>query len=306
MPTRRPPPGQLHAAAATCVAFVLACSTAAADEEVVHRERSLYQTILITQEPSRLCMKFTIRDRERNQSCMDPRSPKRMVFTYTRMMMASLLLTPEPSSVFVAGLGGGTLPTALAELLPETRIDVAEIDPAVIAAARTYFGFATDDRLQVHVSDARVFVKRALARGEHYDLVLLDAYSGDYIPEHLLTVEFLAEVRTLLAPGGVMAANTFATSLLYDHESETYREVFGEFFNMRLPESNNRVILASNSPLPSTATLRDNARAWRSRLRVYDVPATSYPSRLSRKVDWDETKRALTDQYSPANLLRDH
>ena len=171
---------------------------------------------------------------------------------------------------------------------------------------RTYFSFATDDRLQVHVSDARVFVKRALARGDNYDLVLLDAYSGDYIPEHLMTVEFLAEVRALLAPGGVMAANTFATSLLYDYESETYRAVFEKYFNLRLPDSNNRVIVASNSPLPSTATLRENARAWRSRLRVYDVPITSYPARMSRKVDWDETKRALTDQYSPANLLRDH
>lgn len=292
-------------AATTCVVLALACGAQVTAEEVVHRERSLYQTILITQEPSRLCMKFTIRDRERNQSCMDPRSPKRMVFTYTRMMMASLLLTPEPGSVFVAGLGGGTLPTALAELLPEARIEVAEIDPAVIAVARTYFGFAANDRLQVHVSDARVFVKRALARGEHYDLVLLDAYSGDYIPEHLMTLEFLAETRDLLASGGVLAANTFATSSLYDHESVTYREIFGDYFNLRLPESNNRVILASNGPLPSTATLRDNARAWRSRLRVYDVPIASYPARMSRKVDWDETKRALTDQYSPANLLRD-
>lgn len=300
MPKHRRPG---RAAAATCV--VLAFCTAVAGEEVVHRERSLYQTILITEEPSRLCMKFTLRDRERNQSCMDPRSPMRMVFTYTRMMMASLLLTPKPNNVLVAGLGGGTLPTALAELLPETRIEVAEIDPAVVKAARTYFGFETNNRLRVHVSDARVFVKRALARDEHYDLVLLDAYSGDYIPEHLMTVEFLAEVRALLAPRGVMAANTFATSALYDHESETYRAVFGELFNLRLPESNNRVILASNGPLPSRATLRENARAWRTRLRPYDIPIASYPARMSRKVDWDEAKRALTDQYSPANLLRD-
>ena len=304
MPMLERPPRRRRRATATWALLALACCTAGADEEVVHRERSLYQTILITQEPSRLCMKFTIRDRERNQSCTDPRSPKRMVFTYTRMMMASLLLTPEPGSVFVAGLGGGTLPTALADLLPGARIEIAEIDPAVVQAARTYFGFETDDRLRVHVSDARVFVKRALARGEHYDLVLLDAYSGDYIPEHLMTVEFLAEVRALLAPGGVVAANTFATSILYDHESETYRAVFGEFFNLRLPDSNNRVILASNSPLPTRATLRDNARSWHRRLRAYDVPIASYPSRLSRKVDWDDTKRALTDQYSPANLLR--
>jgi len=276
-----------------------------AAEEVLHRERSLYQTILITKDRSRVCMKFTVRDVRRNQTCLDESNPKRMVFTYTRMMMASLLVAPEPDTVFVAGLGGGTLPTALAELLPDVRIDIAEIDAAVVDAARTYFDFQAGDRLAVHVRDARVFVKRALRREERYDLILLDAYSGDYIPEHLMTVEFLEEVKSLLAPGGVVAANTFATSQLYDHESETYRQVFGDFFNLRLPESNNRVILASNVPLPSRAILRKRARDWRGRLRPYDIPIGDYPARMSLAVDWDASKRPLTDQYAPANLLRD-
>jgi len=110
----------------------------------------------------------------------------------------------------VAGLGGGTLPTALAALLPDVRIDVVEIDPAVVKVARTYFDFQENERVRVHIRDARVFVKRALQRGRQYDLVILDAYSGDYIPEHLMTAEFLDETRRLLAPGGAVAANTFA------------------------------------------------------------------------------------------------
>lgn len=282
---------------------VLVCSTLSA-AEVVHRERSLYQTILITREPARLCMQFSMRSRQRNQSCMNPRRPQRMVFTYTRMMMSALLLAPAPNTVLVVGLGGGTLPTALAELLPTAHIDVVEIDPAVVAAAEKYFGFRSGQRMQVHVRDARVFVKRALAAGERYDLVLLDAYSGDYIPEHLMTVEFLQETRALLVPGGVAAANTFATSRLYDHESETYRAVFGMFFNLKTPDSANRIVLATNGPLPPKAVLQDNAVLWRSRLRPYDVPIRSYPRRLSLEVDWDVSKRPLTDQYSPANLLR--
>ena len=225
----------MHDAAARFVAVVaVGCLVHAdAEERILERERSLYQTILITEEPGRICMKFSLREEQRNQSCMDPDSPQRMVFTYARMMMAALLLVPEPERVLVAGLGGGTLPTALEALLPRARIDVAEIDAAVVRAARKHFAFVESDRLRVHVNDARVFVKRALGRGEQYDLVLLDAYSGDYIPEHLMTVEFLEETRSLLAPGGAVAANTFATSRLYDHESETYRAVFGTFFNLR-------------------------------------------------------------------------
>ena len=284
---------------------LLAASPTMAEVEVLHRERSLYQTLLVTREPGRLCLRFSVRREQRNQSCMNPRQPKRMVFTYTRMMTASLLLQPAPSRVLMAGLGGGTLPTALAELLPDARIDAVEIDPAVVAAAKQYFDFRESERLRVFVSDARVFVKRALGRRERYDLVLLDAYGGDYIPEHLMTVEFLEEARRLLPPGGVLAANTFANSRLYDHESETYRAVFGLFFNLKTPASANRIVLATNGPLPAKPVLRANAKAWRARLRRYGVPIEDYPKRLSLEVDWDVDKRPLTDQYAPANLLVD-
>ena len=285
----------------------LACSArpAAGDVEVVHRERSLYQTILITRDAARLCLQFSVRENQRNQSCMDTRDPTRMVFSYTRMMMAVLLLNPQPDTVLVAGLGGGTLPTAFAKLLPQATIDVVEIDPAVVAAARRFFDFETSSRLRVHTGDARVFVKRALRREQRYDVVLLDAFGGDYIPEHLTTAEFLAEARALLTPDGVLAANTFATSRLYDHESETYRAVFGLFFNFKTPRSNNRIVLAQDGPLPPKAVLRTNADAWHDRLKPYDVPIRNFPGLLSLEVDWDTSKRPLTDQYAPANLLRD-
>ena len=291
-------------ASAILLAGAVASGPVAAEGQVLHREQSLYHTILVVAEPTRLCLKFSVRDGTRNQSCVDPTDPKRMVFGYTRMVMAALLVVPEPRTVLVAGLGGGTLPTAFAELLPDVRIDVVEIDPAVVKAARTYFDFQENERLRIHVRDARVFAKRALQRGLQYDLVILDAYSGDYIPEHLLTAEFLDEIRSLLSPGGAVAANTFATSELYDHESATYRLVFGDFFNLRVRGTNNRVILAMQGPLPGREILRRNARAWRAALAPYSVPITSYPARVSTKPDWDLAKRPLTDQYSPANLLK--
>lgn len=294
---------------ARVVVAALALTSAANAElparaQIVARERSLYQTILVTREPSRLCMRFALRDSRRTQSCVDPANPKRMVFSYTRMMMAALLLAPAPKRVLIVGLGGGTLPVAFAELLPDARIDVAEVDHAVVEAAKKHFGFRPSERLRVHVRDARVFVKRAIAANVRYDAVLLDAYNADYIPEHLLTVEFINEARRLLAPNGVLAANTFGTSRLYDHESQTYREVFGAFFNLKTPASHNRIILAANGELPAPQLLRDRANLWQARLRPYDVPLRDYAARLTTAADWDATARPLTDQYSPANLLR--
>lgn len=277
---------------------------APAGARIIHEERSLYSTILVDQQGPLRCLQFSVRRDQRNQSCVNELRPKEMVFVYPRMMMASLLLDPQPRRVLVLGLGGGTLPMALDEVLPEARIDVVEIDPAVVRVAREYFAFAPSDRVNVVTQDGRVFVKRAASRGEQYDLVMLDAFTGDYIPEHLMTREFLAEVQAVLADGGVLAANTFSISELYAHESATYQAVFGEFFNLKPGDSGNRVILDRKGPLPSAAVLAERARTLAPRLEPYGVDFRRLLPLMTTETDWDSDTRILTDQYSPANLLR--
>ena len=287
---------------ALLLAFGLACAFPAA--EVIHEEPSLYGKILVTREAGILCMKFAGRSERRRQSCINERAPQTMALHYTRMMMASLLLAPEPERILVTGLGGGTLPKALAALLPDARIDVVEIDPAVLSVANRFFDFQAGGNTNVFVQDARVFTRRALRDGNRYGLILLDTFDGDYIPEHLMTLEYLHQARQLLAPGGVLAANTFAISRLYDHESETYYRAFGPFFNFTMPDSGNRIILASTAPLPDNRTLNQAARSWRQRLAPYGVPVTRYPRRFDRAQNWNRDRRPLTDQYSPANVLQ--
>ena len=287
------------------IGAVLLCAISiAANAELIHRERSLYQTILVNKNGSTVCLQFSVRRDQRNQSCIDQRRPKEMVFTYTKMMMSALLLNPNPERVLIAGLGGGTLPTALAELFPEAQIDIVEIDPAVVAVAKRFFGFAETAKLKVFTQDARVFTKRALIRNATYDLIMLDAYNGDYIPEHLMTREYLNETKSLLTDNGIIAANTFTVSRLYDHESATYYDVFGEFFNLRTAQSSNRVILTSQQPLPNIMVLGQRAKQLEDRLRPFGVNIRRYPKLLSSKVDWVDDVRILTDQYSPVNLLQ--
>ena len=272
--------------------------------EVVHRERSLYQTILVVKQGRTLCLQFSLRRAQRNQSCLDERRPERMVLAYTRMMMAALLLGPQPQRILVVGLGGGTLPMALTGIYPDARLDAVEIDPAVVRVAKRHFGFAENERLKVHVKDARVFTRRAVAAGRSYDLILLDAFGADYIPEHLMTREYLADVRALLSADGALAANTFAVSQLYDHESATYFDVFGPFLNLKLPSSGNRVILATKTQLPSLMALNARAAALDKSLAPYGIDIRSYPRRLKSEIDWPRDTRVLTDQYAPANLLQ--
>jgi len=294
----------LPAAAVVLLTLLAGLLPAPADARVIHRERSMYSNILIDRQGPVLCLKFTVRRDQRNQSCMNERRPKEMVFIYARMMMASLLLNPEPTRILILGLGGGTLPMALDEMLPEARIDVVEIDPAVVRVAREYFRFAPSSRVDVFAQDGRVFIKRAVQQERRYDLVMLDAFNGEYIPEHLMTREFLEETEQLLAPGGVLAANTFSISDLYDHESVTYSAVFDEFFNVRSDDTGNRVILARNGPLPERDELARRAEALAPQLEPYGVEPQRLLDLFSTEIDWNTDARVLTDQYAPVNLLK--
>ena len=99
-------------------------------------------------------------------------------------------------------------------------------------------------------------------------------------------------------------ANTFSTSALYDYESQTYKSVYGHFLNFRLPETGNRIIIATNGALPDDSLLAERARNLSPTLAPYGVKLTSFIHHMQRKEDWDHSKPVLTDEYSPANLLR--
>lgn len=284
--------------------FVLAAAlgvgaSIARAEVVLHSERSLYRDIVVYEDDGLRCMRFT-RQASARQSCILLAERQRIVFDYLRMMLGALYLAPEPRSILVIGLGGGTLVDTLQRTLPGADIDAVEIDPAVVRVAGRYFGFEAGARTRVYEQDGRVFVKRALRSGRRYDLVMLDAYDHQYIPEHMLTREFLQEVKGVLAPQGVLAANTFSSSRLYDHESATYAAVFGRFFNLK---RNNRVILLRNDGLPALEAAQRNA----ARLQPLLAPTGLDPQWLlalfDTTVDWRTDARVLTDRYSPSNLL---
>lgn len=274
--------------------------------KVIHQERSLYRNILIEDKGDMRCLKFNVKSTKTQQSCFLKSQPKKLVFNYTKLLMASLLANPEPKRILIVGLGGGTMSNTLAELYPESQIDNVEIDPAVIKVARDYFGFFENDNIKTYAQDGRIFIKRALLKKQHYDWIILDAFNGDYIPEHLLTKEFLQEAKELLTDNGILSSNTFSLSELYAHESATYKAVFGDFYQIANKVNSNRIILVSKAGFTNNSFTEATIDKLDERLSIYDVDIKSlYQSMINTKSkqSWPENTRVLTDQFSPANLL---
>lgn len=290
---------------ATLATLLLSSILQAQDRpRTIHQERSLYRNILVTEDSNRRCMRFTVAELDGlNQSCRFHTNHDKLVFPYGKMVLTSLLVQDNPKRILILGLGGGTLVHTYSLLFPDAQIVIAEIDPAVTKVARQYFDFKTTDKITVAEEDGRLYIKRAGLRGEKFDLVILDAFNGDYIPEHLMTAEFLEESKKLLPANGMLVANTFSSSRLYSAESQTYTKVFGKFYNVRMQSSGNRIIITSQQALPDTATLQQRAAAMGNRLEKFDVDIKSMIQYIKTDADWDTKEKVLTDQYSPVNQL---
>jgi spermidine synthase len=277
--------------AALSVLF-FAQAACAQSPQVLHTEQSKFEKIVVYEQAGERCMKFGSLASSGRQTCLKIQKPQTLLFDYTRMMLGALYLKPDAQRILIVGLGGGSLPTALHQLLPQAQIDTVEIDPAVVAVARRFFYFKTDASQRVHVADGRAFVQQAVRNNVRYDLVMLDAFDVNYIPPHLLTREFLTEVKRLLTPDGVLAANTFSASRMYEDESQTYAAVFGSYYNLRAA---NRVILASAGNLPSLDQIKKNADRLDSVMSPLGVSGAELLPRFSTRKDWPDSAKVLTD-----------
>ena len=113
--------------------------------------------------------------------------------------------------VGLLGLGVGTL---LAYSQPGDLYRLYEINPVVIdlaAGVGDYFSFLSDSQAEITVvpGDARISLERELADGhpQNFDVLVLDTFSSDSIPVHLVTKEAIALYLEHLAPDGIIAAH---------------------------------------------------------------------------------------------------
>ena len=109
-------------------------------------------------------------------------------------------LNPQGENCLVIGLGAGNIPMWYDA--QGIRVDVVDINPAIVDIARNYFGFhISGDTI---VADARYFLRSGTKK---YDYVIFDVFNGDSTPGHLLNVEALRELKIRMTPRGILAMN---------------------------------------------------------------------------------------------------
>jgi spermidine synthase len=138
-------------------------------------------------------------------SVLFPDRPDKLYYTHEYVQMEFLqgarAASPNPR-VLVIGGGGYTFPRYAMENLPETRMDVVEIDPGVTKVAREHLGLKDYEGMTIVHMDGRQFVAEKAEPGT-YDLVIQDAVNDLSVPSHLLTKEYNEAVKRALKPGGV-------------------------------------------------------------------------------------------------------
>jgi hypothetical protein len=114
------------------------------------------------------------------------------------------LIGRTPREAVMIGNAGGTTGRAFGALFPGTRYDGVELDPAVTAVGRRYFGLGDNRNERVFTADGRPWLQ---ASGRRFDLIMVDAYRQPYVPFYLTTQEFFRLVRDRLQPDGAVALN---------------------------------------------------------------------------------------------------
>jgi spermidine synthase len=228
------------------------------------------------------------------QNTFDPESKRsESSFTYLLAGLARAYTT-NIADVLCIGLGVGIVPMDFAQ--QGARVDVVEINPAIVPVAVRYFGLQTN-KLHITLDDARHYLNRCKQR---YDVVVLDAFLGDSSPSHLMTREAFTSIRKVLRPGGTLVINSFGDlETGRDFFTASLKKTLGAVFKgVRIHTSGNGGVffVATDRPEPGFVHAPDLANVHPQARRDTDAA-------FAGLVDTDpDHGRVLTDDFNPVEF----
>ncbi|TWT98666.1 fused MFS/spermidine synthase [Stieleria varia] len=173
-------------------------------DEIIASERNFFGVLRVLKDDAgmRLVHGSTIHGMQRNAPHQSEPTTYYGRKSGVGLTLAALQADKPSMRVGVVGLGCGVLASYGR---PADRFDMIEINPAVVEIAQEHFSFMKDcpSTIENHLGDGRLVLERM--RDARFDLLVLDAFSSDAIPAHLLTRESMELYRDRLAADGVLA-----------------------------------------------------------------------------------------------------
>ncbi len=274
----------------------------AEDTKVLFEKESLYHYIRVTEEHGIRYLQFRRVGTEYEESALCVADPLKLEMAYYGYMMAAIAHHPDPRRVLFVGLGGGTLPMAIAHYFPKTHIDNVELDPEVAFAAKKYFGFKEGPRMKLYIRDARVQIRKFIREKKTYDLILLDAFRGGYIPYHLTTREFMEQLKAILAEDGIVVSNLRPGFESYHYHRRTMAAVFRNQWSCG--EGSNQIVVADmrKQPIQESELLKAAKRLQAEKKFKTDIVPIVTGGQAGG--DYETKGDILTDDYAPTDVLR--
>jgi spermidine synthase len=240
-------------------AAATAPSSVASTAERVLRfdEQGRFARVLVVDEGTERHLRFGEVDAV-SQSTISLTDPKAVPMDYIRVAFVGVLFTDRHERGLMVGLGGGTFTALLRRHYPEMTIDVAEVDPTVVRAAKEFFSVQEDERFQIHVEDGAAFVAKT---PHQYDIALIDAYEGNDIPKQLYSPAFFQSLAKKIAPGGVAVLNLSVSDALEHTIERRFRAAFAEVRCARAQWDGLELYGRPSRGMPTAEAVREQARA---------------------------------------------
>jgi len=263
---------------------------------VTHVE-SLYNDISVYRgEDGKYLLTFGAKRLHYVESIVNPADELDLPVYYTQAMTAGLAYAEHLDDAMIIGLGGGRTAWYHHKSVPAMHMTAVELDPEVARLAGEYFNVRAEPNFAIAIEDGRIFLSKTEQR---FDIILIDAYRGPFVPFHLLTSEFYKTVAAHLRPGGVAVQNVEPSTMLFDSAVATIRSAFAHV--VFLAGKGNIVVLAYNGPERDEAELRRTASARQAQYGFrYDLNAI-LDRRYAPAVG---DAKPLTDDFAPVEYLK--
>lgn len=284
------------------VAFAATGIAPAAERKLLVEKESLYNNIYIYSDPPYVSLTFGHNGRLYTESVYNTKDDRDLPVIYTRYMTAGLIYPKQVKSVLEIGSGGGRTAWYLHRHLPDVSITSVELDPVVAELAKKHFGIRDEANFHVATRDGRLYLRENKQR---YDIILIDAYRGPFVPFHLLTKEFYEAIKAHLADGGIVVQNIEPSTMLFDSAVKTIGSVFDqtEFYL----GGGNVVTVAYDGEQRSLDDLKRAAEERQKAYKLrYGLPILlAQRRRLSSEVATiSADAKVLTDDFAPVESLK--